>query len=99
LKIDIHIILYCILLFRNRYFRDAGVLDLDHLRQIPESPLRVFALETDRIFELSEEIVPKIAKKVSFSRTAGIKTVSFSNLEETELLNEIYRQERVLSYI
>lgn len=99
LKIDIHIILYCMLLFRNRYFRDAGVLDLDHLRQIPESPLRVFALETDRIFELSEDISPKIAKKISFSRTAGIKTVSFSNLDETELLNEIYRQERVLSYI
>ncbi len=97
--LDVHVILYCFLLFRDRLFQGAETLDLENIRNIPESPLRVLKVDLDRFFELSDKLSSKISKKVKLSRTAGIKTIQFFGLTKNDLLSEIYSSEKQTNFL
>ena len=90
LNIPGNILLYCLYQFKERNFRDTNILDLDHIRRIPESPLQVFSIEVDRLFELFEKLSSGLQKKITVSRTAGIKTLNFGSTKEDEILKDVY---------
>jgi hypothetical protein len=97
--LDVHVVLYCFLLFRDRFFQGAETLDLENIRNIPQSPLRVLKMDLDRFFELSDKLSSKISKKVKLSRTAGIKTIQFFGLTKNDLLSEIYSSEKQTNFL
>jgi hypothetical protein len=97
--LDISILLYLFLLFRDRFFRAAETLDLENIRNIAESPLRALKIDIDHFFELSMKLPSKISKKVKLSRTAGIKTIQFFGLTKNDLLSEIYSSEKIENYL
>ena len=70
--------------------QNTNILDLDHIRRIPESPLQVFGIEVDRLFELFEKLSSGLQKKITVSRTAGIKTLNFGSTKEEEILKDVY---------
>lgn len=92
------ILLYLLLVFKNQYFADTGSIDLDFIRRLPDSPTRIFRLETDRVFEILEKLPAPWNKQIIVSRTAGMKTIGFGNLNESKLLKEVYKSGRYLSF-
>ncbi|MCB1178265.1 MAG: DUF4007 family protein [Leptospiraceae bacterium] len=94
-----NIFLYCLLLFKNKYFKQTQLLDLDHIYKIPESPFTIFRIELDRFYEMVNSLLPKISKKINISRTAGIKTISLGNLTEVLCLDEIYDKENFVNLL
>jgi hypothetical protein len=90
ISIHLNILLYCLFRFREKYFSGTNVLDLEYIKRIPESPLQVFGIEVDRIFEFFNNLRDNLRKKIVLSRTAGIKTLNFGTIKEEELLKEVY---------
>ena len=66
LAIPPNLLLYCLFRFRDKYFRETNILDLEHIRRIPESPLQVFGIDPDSLFDLFDRLKPNIQKKLLF---------------------------------
>lgn len=92
------ILLYLLVVFKNTYFSDTEVLDLDYIRRLPDSPTRIFRLETDAVFEILDHLPANLEKKIQRSRTAGMKTIGLGDLIESSVLKEVYKIGKNLSF-
>jgi hypothetical protein len=92
------VLLYLLILYKNSYFSDTGLLDLDYIRRLPDSPTRIFRLETDTVFEIFDKLPSHLEKKIQRSRTAGMKTIELGDLDESKVLKEVYKIGKNLSF-
>ncbi|MCC5815336.1 MAG: DUF4007 family protein, partial [Leptospira sp.] len=91
------VLTYLLWLFINTYYHETGSVDLDMIRRIPDSPLRIYRIETDQVFAMMDELPTSISKKIRISRTAGMKTIQMTDLKGSEILKEIYKLRMNLS--
>lgn len=89
-KVTIEIFLYTLYLYKEKYFPDTSILDLDLAKENPHSPFRTFGYSVSRFSEEFDSLKSNIKKKLTYSRTAGIHTLSWKQLLENELLDEVY---------
>jgi hypothetical protein len=60
------------------------------------SPGRVFALDSDALYEYLLRLESEHNDFISFSRTAGLNLIMFKPVDSLQVLNEYYQRARVL---
>ncbi len=89
-EIPAEVIFYILLIFKNTNYPDSSSLDIDKLQQVSYSPIRIFRLDTEDVYQKYSELKGIFAETFHLSRSSGMNILTVKKQDETTLLNEMY---------
>jgi hypothetical protein len=85
------VLFYMIYDFQKINYPDSSLLDIDKIRRVSYSPLRIFRLETEDVYQKYSELSQRTAESFHLSRSAGMNLLTIKEVDENKLITSLYK--------